>query len=177
MIRDVGKRPPLPHFIFQVCGTYVPIFLFQAEILHDPEFAKKVKGLERVLRVRTRIGDSDCGPLGAGASGKGLRNFVAPCCRRAGEFCTYDSCRVVLDDSGQAHPVRCHDGPGVAHVDSLRLHDNSALSGSHGGLETAPPARCPSTSVAFQPALQDGVEGVFQSGRRFWVLSQRWRQE
>ena len=34
------------------CGTNVSLSLFQAGKLDDPDFAKNVKGLERMLRVR-----------------------------------------------------------------------------------------------------------------------------
>ena len=40
------------------CGTNVSLSLFQAEMLKDPEFAKNVKGLEGMLRVRERLGKS-----------------------------------------------------------------------------------------------------------------------
>ena len=47
-------------------GTNVPLSLFQAEMLNDPEFAKNVKGLELMLRVR----DSACsGSVGTVSSG------------------------------------------------------------------------------------------------------------
>ena len=39
-------------------ATNVPLSLFQAELLRDPEFAKNVKGLEGMLRVRERLGES-----------------------------------------------------------------------------------------------------------------------
>ena len=40
------------------CGTNASLSLFQAEFLRDPEFAKNVKGLEGMLRVRERLGES-----------------------------------------------------------------------------------------------------------------------
>ena len=40
------------------CGTNVSLSLFQAELLNGPEFAKNVKGLEDMLRVRERLGVS-----------------------------------------------------------------------------------------------------------------------
>ena len=36
-------------FVSGPSGTKVPNFLCQAEMLHDPEFAEKVRGLERML--------------------------------------------------------------------------------------------------------------------------------
>ena len=130
--------------------------------MHDPEFAKQVKGLNVCFEF---------GPASATLTldlwGQELLEKVCA------TLLLDDSCRLVLDDSGQAPPVRCsaggahgapsarcHDDPGVALFDSLRLRDNSVLSGFRGGLETVPPARCPSTLVASQPALQDGIEGV-----------------
>ena len=40
------------------CGTNVSLSLFQAQMLNDPKFAKNVKGLEGMLRVRERLGES-----------------------------------------------------------------------------------------------------------------------
>ena len=41
------------------CGANVSLSLVQAELLNDPEFAKNVKGLEGMLRVRDRLGETD----------------------------------------------------------------------------------------------------------------------
>ena len=145
------------HLLTSVSGpsvANVPNFLFQAEMLHDPEFAKKVRGLERMLRVRTRTGDSDSVSLGTGASGNGLRSSVVPGRRLAGEFRVEDSCRVALDDSGQALPVEfmVHPLRGVMMTVVLRFRilfvcAETVLPGVRGGLEEAPPAGCPSASV------------------------------
>ena len=57
-------------------GTNVPLSLFQAEMLNDPEFAKNVKGLEGMLRVRERLGESSrvCVPVPHSALHHGTRD-------------------------------------------------------------------------------------------------------
>ena len=56
--------------------------LFQAELLNDPEFAENVKGLEGMLRVRERLGETDrvCVHVRNSASQGGSRDAgaVAP---------------------------------------------------------------------------------------------------
>ena len=57
-------------------GTNVSLSLFQAEMLNDPEFAKNVKGLEGMLRVRERLGGSSrvCVPVPHSALHHGKRD-------------------------------------------------------------------------------------------------------
>ena len=55
------------------CGTNVSLSLYQAEMLNDPEFAKNVKGLERMLRLR----ESAC--LGLAGSDYSGSRVVAGC--------------------------------------------------------------------------------------------------
>ena len=69
--------------------------LFQAELLNDPEFAKNVKGLEGMLRVRERLGETarvclhvrnsalqcgsrDAGSLAPGAASVGIEGGRGP---------------------------------------------------------------------------------------------------
>ena len=63
-------------------GTNVSLSLFQAEMLNDPEFARNVKGLEGMLRVRERLGESSrvCVPAPSSALHSGRRDAgsVAP---------------------------------------------------------------------------------------------------
>ena len=64
------------------CGTNVSLSLFQAEMLNDPVFAKNVKGLEGMLRVRERVGESSrvcvLAPNPALQSGRRDAGSVAP---------------------------------------------------------------------------------------------------
>ena len=64
------------------CGTNVSLCLFQEQKLNDSEFAKNVKGLEGMLRVRERLGESSrvCVPAPNSALHSGRRDAgsVAP---------------------------------------------------------------------------------------------------
>ena len=70
------------------CGTNVSLSFLQAEMLNDPEFAKNVKGLEGMLRVRERLGESSrvCVPARNSALHSGRRDAgsVAPGVTRVG---------------------------------------------------------------------------------------------